>query len=245
MPNQYRRVHDMTSTAYKTAASDISYHRGPSLGAVSLVFVALFVASLMTSIVMTHGARFVTPYDPVELARDYYTRFADLVRINSLLQFASAIPLGIFTATVVSRLKFLRVNVAGVYIALFGGFASSILLAISALSSWALSQPGVANEIGAMRTMQFLGFATGGVGHVAMLGLLLAGVSVPALLMRLTPRWLAWLGLVLAAICELSTLSMVFPVASILLPLGRFPAFIWLIGTGFTMPNSRVSRAGD
>jgi hypothetical protein len=137
------------------------------------------------------------------------------------------------------------VNVAGVYIALFGGFASSILLAISALSSWALSQPGVANEIGAMRTLQLIGFATGGVGHVAMLGLLLAGVSVPALFLRLTPRWIAWLGLVLAATCELSTLSMVFPMASILLPLGRFPAFTWLIGMGFTLPKSRASRAGD
>jgi hypothetical protein len=78
-----------------------------------------------------------------------------------------------------------------------------------------------------------------------MLGLLLAGVSVPALFLRLTPRWIAWLGLVLAATCELSTLSMVFPMASILLPLGRFPAFTWLIGMGFTLPKSRASRAGD
>jgi hypothetical protein len=232
----------MTGRINDTQAGGVSHHRGPSLGALGVVFVSLFVASLVVTGVMTAGAHFPTPYEPVASAQDYFSRYADVIRIAVFLQFGAAIPLGIFTATVTSRLKFLGVRVAGVEIALFGGFAASIFLALSALAGWVLSQPGMATEAGALRALQLFGFATGGPGHVVALGLLLAGVSVPSAFARLIPRWLVWLGLTVAAICELSALSLVFPMAGILLPLGRFPAFIWLIGAGFTMPKSKGRR---
>ncbi len=229
----------MAATIHAARTVDAPSHRGPSLGALSIVFVTLFMASLVAAGVMTGGARFPRPFDPVELAHDYFTQHADAVRMAAFLQFGSAIPLGLFTAAITSRLRFLGMTVAGVDIALFGGFASSFLLALSALTGWVLSQPGVAADAGALRALQLLGFATGGVGHVVTLGLLLAGVSVPSAFARLLPRWLVWLGLILAAIAELSTLSLILPMAAILLPLARFPAFIWLVGAGFSMPNSR------
>jgi hypothetical protein len=80
-------------------------------------------------------------------------------------------------------------------------------------------------------------FAAGGPGHMAMLGLLLAGVSVPAAFAHLMPRWLIWLRLIAAVIAELATLSLIVPVLEILLPLARFLALLWMIGTGFTMPR--------
>jgi hypothetical protein len=235
----------MAAAIHNAQPIDASFHRGPSLGALGIVFVALFAASLVVATAMTGGARFPRPYDPVPLARDYFTQHADAVRIAAFLQFGSAIPLGLFTATVTSRLRFLGMRVAGVDIALFGGFAASIFLALSAMTGWVLSQPGVPTEAGALRTLQLLGFITGGAGHVATLGLLLAGVSVPAAFARLLPRWLVWLGLIVAALAELSTLSLILPMTAILLPLARFPAFIWLIGAGFSMPNSRRSRDGE
>ena len=235
----------MTGSKNVTQAGDVSIHRGPSLGALGVVFVSLFATSLVAPGVMTGGARFPTPYEPVALAQDYFSRYAEVIRIAAFLQFGAAIPLGIFTATVTSRLRFLGMRVAGVDIALFGGFAASIFLALSAGAGWALSQPGIATEAGATRALQLLGFATGGPGHVAALGLLLAGVSVPSAFAKLIPRWLVWLGLIVAAICELSALSLVFPIAGILLPLGRFPAFIWLIGAGFTMTRSRARREAE
>ena len=221
---------------------DVSYHRGPSLGALCVVFVSLSILSLAVTGVMTGGAHFPTPYEPVALAQDYFSRYAAVIRIAAFLQFGAAIPLGIFTATVTSRLKFLGMRAAGADIALFGGFAASVFLALSAGAGWVLTQPGMATEASALRALQLLGFVTGGPGHVVTLGLLLAGVSVPSAFTKLIPRWLVWLGLIVVAICELSALSLVFPTAGILLPLGRFPAFIWLIGAGFTMPKSRGRR---
>jgi hypothetical protein len=217
------------------------YHRGPSLGALAIVYTVLFVASLVTIAAMTGGAHYPTPYDPPELARAYYARYADAHRIASFFLFGSAIPLGLFTATITSRLRFLGVTVAGVSIALFGGIAAAILLGISALTGWVLSQPSIAGDAGSVRILQLFAFAAGGPGHIVPLGLLLAGVSVPAGFFRLLPRWLVVLGLILAGIGELSALSLVWPLASFLLPLCRMPAFVWLIGAGFALPKARRS----
>jgi len=61
----------------------------------------------------------------------------------------------------------------------------------------------------------------------------------PAAFMRLLPKWLVGFGLVLAVIGELSALSLVIPKALFLIPLTRFPGFIWLIAAGFALPNTR------
>lgn len=65
-------------------------------------------------------------------------------------------------------------------------------MGMSSLATWTLSQPAVASDLGAMRVASLLAFTTGGFGHTATLGLLLAGVSVPSLAFRLMPPWLCW-----------------------------------------------------
>jgi hypothetical protein len=216
-------------------------HHGPSPGIVATVFVLLFITGLVVTAIMTHGVPFPIPYGSLEASQKYYLQFADAVRINSFLQFGAAIPLGIFTAAVTSRLKFLGVTATGVNIALFGGIASALFLSLSGLAGWVLSQPGIANDVSTMHAVQLLGFAAGGVAHVTTMGLLLAGVSVTSLFGKYTPKWLAWMGLILAAISELATFGLIVPQAFILLPLARFPSFIWLIGAGFSM--SRTEKA--
>jgi hypothetical protein len=69
--------------------------------------------------------------------------------------------------------------------------------------------------------------------------LLVAGIAVPALILRLLPRALAGSGLVIAAVAELSTLSLVVPALAVLLPIARFPALIWLVVAGALLPNDR------
>jgi hypothetical protein len=218
-------------------------HRGPPLGPLALTFVGLFIASQAVIGAMTVGT-FPNPYDSVESARVYFGTNADTLRIVAFLQFGAAIPLGIFAATVVSRLQYLGLTVAGVTIAEFGGFTASIMLAISGLTSWTMTQPGMVDDLSTLRALQLLSFATGGVGHVVGLGLLLAGVSVPAAFARLMPRWLIWIGLIVAVLAELSSVSLIFPLASPLLPIARFASFVWLVGAGFTLPSSRKAANG-
>lgn len=215
-------------------------HRGPHLGALSVVYAVLFLASLVETAIVTKGGHISSPFISADLVQAFFARNGEAVRIAAFLQFGAAVPLGIFAATIVSRLQFLGMNVAGVLITLFGGFAASLFAAISALLQWGLGQPGVASQADVTWVLHLLSFAIGGVGFTVGLGLLLAGVSVIAWFTRILPRWLVLLGLVVAAIAELSSLSLVFTPLVYLLPVARFVGLMWLIATGFLLPRSRA-----
>ncbi|HEY6249710.1 MAG TPA: hypothetical protein VI685_07095 [Candidatus Angelobacter sp.] len=215
-------------------------HRGPHLGAVSIVYTSLFLASLVVTGVMTGGNHFPSPFQPADLSQAFFSQNPDAVRISAFLQFGAAIPLGIFAATAVSRLQFLGMNVAGVFISLFGGFAASLFIAISAALQWVLSQPGLARDPGATRILHLSTFATGGPGFVVPFGLLVAGISAISAFTKFLPRWLVVLGFVVAAAAELSSLSLVSMPFAYLLPVGRFLGIVWIIATGFLLPVSRA-----
>ncbi|AYB32070.1 hypothetical protein [Chryseolinea soli] len=214
-------------------------HRGPHPGIIAIIYVCLFIVSLILFGILSQGSGFPRPFASPEQAQQIFRQFPDAIRFNALFQFGAAIPLGLFTAAVTSRLRFLGVTATGVNIAQFGGIAASLLITFSSLCSWLLSQPGVANDLPVMHALQLFGFATGGVAHITALGLLLAGISVPCLLGGYTPKWVAWLGLILAGIAELSTLSLVIEQAGYLLPVVRFGAYIWMISTGFTLAKNK------
>jgi hypothetical protein len=99
--------------------------------------------------------------------------------------------------------------------------------------------PGIAQETGVLRALYYLAFSFGGVGFSVPLGLLIAGICISAAVMKLLPRWLVVFGLALAVIGELSALSLVFPQALLLIPLTRFPGFVWLIAAGFALPKGK------
>jgi hypothetical protein len=229
----------MSSTSGNAPYSPYNKHRGPHPGIVATIYSLLFILGLVSYSVLSHGAPYPRPLGVPEDAQRIFLNFPDAVRFNALFQFGAAIPLGLFTAAVTSRLSFLGVNATGVSIALYGGIAASVFLLLSGISTWVLSQPEVAGDLAVMHTLQLLGFGFGGVANIVTLGLLMAGISVPCLFGRYTPRWLAWMGLILAGLAALSTLSMVIPQLTLLLPIVRFPGCIWMIGTGFTLTKNR------
>ena len=128
-------------------------HTSPPLGILAIVFVVLFAASIATNFIMTSFAPYPTPYLPIDQLQAHYLRFPDASRVVSFLQVCASIPLGLFSAVIVSRLLYFKIRVAGVHIALFGGVAASIFLGLSAATSWAMSQSGIASDLGAMRVI--------------------------------------------------------------------------------------------
>jgi len=224
-------------------------HLGPNPGVLAIVYTFLFNAGL--SFVISFGAPehlaasetairpyFPGPWESAQTIATYFQTHPSAVLMCAFLQFGAAIPLGIFTATMVSRLQFLGVRAAGPVIALFGGLMCAFDIAISALVLWVMTNPGIAQETAVVRALYYMVFAIGGVGFSVPMGLLIAGISVPSLIMTLLPKWLATSGLVLAVIGELSALSLVLPKLIFLIPLTRFPSFIWLIFAGFKLPST-------
>ena len=68
-------------------------------------------------------------------------------------------------------------------------------------------------------------------------------MTVPALLLGLLPRPLAWAGLVIAALGMLSVFSLLTPMLYVLLPVGRFGGLIWLVAAAALLPRTRRDTA--
>jgi hypothetical protein len=227
----------------QTTARPAPTQAGPPLGVLALVSTALLVAGVVGGAAIA-GQTYPSPYADAELIRQYFATSSLAVTIGGTAAFASAVPLLIYAATVSARLRQLGVTAPGATIALAGGVAGAAVLALSGLLQWTLARPAVVTSQPLVRAVHDLSFLTGGPAHVVFLGLLVAGVAVPALLLGLLPRALAVTGLVIAAVGELATLALLWPELSVLVPLARFPGLIWLVVAGFRLPRRRARRDG-
>ena len=218
------------------ALAPLKRHAGPNLLVLTLAYVAFLVASGGKISVAFH-----VPHDSSAAA--FVAANSLPIRLGSFFGLASAIPLGIFFATTVSRLRFLGIRAAGESIASLGGTGTTLMLMFSALCTWSLTRRGIADAPGAVSALQALGFIGGGPGFAVLLGLFLAGVSISAGLHRLIPRWLMWLGLGVALACELSSLTLINFTAGYFIPVGRYLSIVWMIGLSLTLP-SRLREPG-
>src|SRR5262252_4761815 len=119
---------------------------------------------------------------------------------QAVLVFGAAVPLAIWAATIYRRLRTLGVTAPGAVIGLAGGILAAASLAVSGLVTWTIAESAGAASPALARVLFSLAFAAGAAGFVVPLALLLAGVAVPALILRLVPRPFAWAGLVIAAV---------------------------------------------
>src|ERR1700683_249307 len=182
---------------------EIPRFRGPSLILLATVHILVFVAGLVAAATLRHGAPYVTPFAPAEQVRLFFAQSPVAVRVSNFFLFGSAVPFGIFAVTIVSRLRFMGVRAAGTNIALLGGLTAAIALLLSGVTGWVLSVPEVSASAQLVKAVDFLSFLLGGVSFAVGFGLLAAGVSVTSYFMRLLPRWLVALGMLLAITGEL------------------------------------------
>ncbi|MDQ0031790.1 hypothetical protein [Arthrobacter bambusae] len=214
---------------------------GPHPGILALISLAIFLASLIMSAILTGGQTFVSPFSPTRQVAAFFQQNVAAMRVGGMLQFGSAVPLGIYAATVYARQLRLGVRVPGPAIGFFGGISAAVFLMLSGSVTWLLSRPEITTDGTLTHALAFLVFITGGVGFVVGIGLLMAGMAVPALILGFMPRWLAWTGLVIAALSELSFLSMAIEPLQFLLPIGRFGGLLWLAAAGFVLPRTRAA----
>jgi len=229
--------------AQPNATATTLRHAGPHLGMLAIVYTLLFNAGLCA--VSAFGIPFGVkqpywpgPWESTGVIVSYFQAHSTAALICVFLQFGALIPLGIFSATIASRLRFLGIDAAGPSIALFGGFMTVFNGVAAGFTTWAMIHPGVTQDVTLTTALYYLSYAFGGPGFSVPMGLLMAGVCVPAALRKLLPKWIVAFGLLLAVAGELSWFNLVFPKALFLIPLVRFPGFIWLIATGFMLPNT-------
>jgi hypothetical protein len=214
---------------------------GPPLALLAAISLVLLLAGLVVGVSLAGGVM-PLPYGSATEIQDYVTgQHAAAVAI-AVGTFGSSVPLAIYAATASARLRQLGITAPGATIALAGGLLASAGLALSSLTAWTLSRPEVTSDPALVRALYYLTYLTGGPWHVVMLGLLIAGIAVPALIVGLLPRPLAWTGLVIAGLAELTTLVLIWPGLSPLLPVARFTGLIWLIAAGVLLPLRRRNK---
>lgn len=222
----------------RTTSRTTPRRTGPPLLAPAIAYAVLTLASVVLPPAIAGGSW----YGSDASLQDFFAHQHTAVRTLALCTLASAAPLAIFTAVASSRLRTLGYDVPGRLIALVGGVVAAAMLCVSAGTSLALLQPHAAGDLAVVRAVYGLGFAAGGPAFVLFSGLLLAGVSVPALLGRLTPGWIAWFGLAIAALSELAVLVTAFDQLTFLLPVGRFGGLAWMIAIAAALPVRRPRR---
>ena len=132
-------------------------HRGPNLLLLTLIYLAFLVLGASRV-----SASFHIPLDSASNAVAFVAASGGSIRWGSFFELASAMPLCVFIAATTSRLRFLGVRAAGESIAFLGGIIATMMLMLSALSTWSLTRPGVAGAAGAVHALQALGFLGGG-----------------------------------------------------------------------------------
>lgn len=213
------------------------------LGAISLV---LLVGGLAIGVAL--GGVLPFPIGSAGSIENYFRTEHVAVQVSAIGVFASSVPLAIYAATASARLRQLGVTAPGATIALAGGILAAGALGMAGLFGWTLSRPEVTGDPALVRALYFLVFLSGGPAHVITLGLLLAGIAVPGLILELLPKPVAWTGLAIAAIAELTTLVLLWPGLAPLLPAARIPGLVWLIVAGALLPvrrRNRHERAGE
>ena len=203
----------------------------------SVICVGLLFGGLAAGAAL--GGIMPLPYGPVTAITAYVRAQPVAVRVIATTAFASSVPLAIYAATASARLRQLGVTAPGATIALTGGTLAAGALALAGLSAWTLSRPEVSADTPLVRALYLLVFLIGGPGHIVALGLLVAGIAVPSLILGLLPRALAWTGLAAAVLSELTTSVLIWPELGVLLPIARVSALVWLVVAGALLPLRR------
>jgi hypothetical protein len=203
-----------------------------------LLYTVLFCVGLYPVTGLYKQPYWPGPWEPASVIVPYFQTYGARVLFCLVLQLGGMICLGIFVATVVSRLHFLGARAVGIYIAILGGFLVVADAITGTMTMWTMLRPGVIEHPQLVLALYYFAYGLGGPGFSVPMGLLMAGVSVTAAFMKLLPRWLVVFGLILAAAGELSWLQLAYPTLLFLIPLVRFPGFIWLIAVGFLLPRA-------
>jgi hypothetical protein len=213
------------------------HHSGPPLALVAAICIGLLFGGLAIGVAL--GGLMPLPYGPVAAVQQYVRAEPVAVQVIAVAVFASSVPLAVYAATASGRLRQLGVAAPAATIALTGGVLAAGALGLTGLVAWTLSRPELSADTALVRALYYLVFLVGGAGHLVALGLLVAGMAVPSLRLGLLSRPLAWAGLAIAGLSELTTLVLFWPVLGPILPVARVPALAWLVVAGARLPLPR------
>ena len=203
--------------------------------ALAVLYAAFFVASLVVVPILAPDARIPNPFGADDASRTFFIHHTRAIQISSFLQLASACCFAGLSAILADLTRIRRVSNIASSMIQTGGIGAAVLLAITALFSWAIASPGAIDPGPSFHTFQFLPFLLGGPGWAGFFALFLAGVAMGA--KGIVPGWLWGLGYFLSIVSALAILVLTTIYAAPCLPIARFVGFLWLILVAILLPG--------
>lgn len=136
---------------------------------------------------------------------------------------------------------------AWAFLSLGGGLLAAGFWLLAAMLLWVLARPWTPEQPSLVRAMHDLTYLVGGPAHMVMLGLFVGAGTAGLRGEQGIPGPLRWVGVVGAALSLLTVLALVADPASLLLPVGRALAMLWIAGVAIWLAFSTdrsQARAG-
>ncbi len=228
------------STPPVPLAAGIAARRSREGGPPLLVPALAFGVLTVTGAVL--GAGVPRPVATATEVLTYDIGHTTVIGVAAAVVFGSTFSLVICAVTLYRRLRRLGVLAPGPLMGLAGAILAAAALAASTLFSWTATQTAGLGDPALARALTTLSFASGGIGFVAPFGLLIAGIAVPALILRLLPAALAWAGIIVAVLAMLTPFALISDVLYPLLPIGRFGGVLFLVAAAALLPRSAQRR---
>jgi hypothetical protein len=200
----------------------------------------LVVLTVLSAVLGAPGPR---PDDRAATIAAYDLGHHATVTVLAFAVSATSIPLAVWAAVVYRRLRRLGVSAPGAVMAFAGGMLAAAAISVSGTALWVSAEAADISEPMLSRALTLFAFASGGAGFVVPFALMVAGISVPALLLGLLPRPLAAGGLILAVLGMLVSFTLVWSQLYALIPIGRFAMLAWLVAVSFLLPADKRMRA--
>ena len=212
-------------------------------------FVALFGLGFIFANVLApdpYPSPFGPPFGPsTDIAR-YFTNSRFQVQMMSFLYSLAAIMLLIFSVHVAA---FVRQSGDATSVlsrlTLGGGIMAAVFTQLSALFLWVLARPVTVEEPALLGALHELAYLTGGPAHVLSFAPFIGASSITMWHRPVLARWLTWVGIAASVLSLLSVFALLWEPATLILPLGRVLAFVWIFTISVMLTLGRPSEAAS
>ncbi len=182
------------------------------------------------------------PTDPPPAMLAYYTESGTAITAHAAFHVVCALLLILFVLTLGRLLARVAPEQASLrLVATIGGIGAAGSLIISAAINIYATLSAAGLDDGTAQALRLANFYTGGTICVALQGVFAVASCLIAMKARPWARGISWFGLVSGVISILSLLSLPIYAATLLIPLGRFSQFAWMICIGIVLLIKRRS----
>jgi hypothetical protein len=238
----------MSLLADRESTEDTAPGAPPVPGAASgylsaIAFLGLFVFGILLNSVFAKGL-YPMPTVPAAETVQYRLDNPEVMRISGVVNVLAGVAAIWFAAWLAAVVGRKSPHGQASWLTFAGGAISGVFLILSGAMQWVVQRPDVLANEGLTQVVNSLIFVIGGVGVVLGYAGLVGVSSVVLLRARLIPTWLATVGVVSGALSLVAALGLVPEGTELvyLIPLGRFPALLWIaIAVVFIVRRRRLT----